>query len=413
MKLKSFFAALGSVALGAMSLVSAAPASAANNCGDLQVSPIHSPVFYIDPASSFDANYIGYSIKNNGSSSISGKTLKINGLSGGTVTLDAGEVTSRSLPTIAAGETVYEYFFAKSSATTDVTSTTTISLSIKTGSTVNCTVSDALTEVDDVLDTNASTIDSVTLNPASGDLYDGQEIQVIVAGDSGNIGNGTGTDPEAFIFAPVTKSGSFDPSHYRLVSISHNGCSSLNLDNLLRHINTAPDCDNSYITTYTFKAFATATQTIASYIDGQTYVASGSQIKHPGVVTPKTLPLVKAKNKLSYNANGGSGTMASQTFTASQTVSANGFTWACHIFREWNTQADGQGVSYDPTQDYSEIGNTTLYAVWDVDPSCSPEELAASTAKELADTGSAAPIGFAALAVAMIALGVVLRRRNA
>lgn len=405
MKLKSVFGAVVSAAVATLSLSVAGPATAANNCGNLQISPVHSSTFYIDTASGFDANYIGYSIKNNGGTAVTGKSLNVNSLTGGTLTLDAGESTSRALPSIAAGATVYEYFFAKSSATGDVTSTTTISLSLKTGSTVNCTVSDSLTEVDDVLDTQASTIDSVALNPASGDIYDGDTIEVIVSGDSGNIGNGTGTDPEAFIFAPVVKSANFDPAHYRLIGFTHNGCSTLNLDNMLRNINTAPDCDNSYITTYTFKAFATQTQTVASSIDGQTYVASGAQIKHPGVVTAKTLPLVKAKNKVTYDANGGSGSVASQSFVDSVLARANGFTWECHTFIRWNVREDGTGDFYAPNDSYSETGTTVLYAEWEEDPNCTPSELAA--------TGTNIPVSGFLAAAALVALGVTLRRKQA
>ena len=70
-----------------------------------------------------------------------------------------------------------------------------------------------------------------------------------------------------------------------------------------------------------------------------------------------------------YNANGGSGTMtdANSPYSAftSVTVLENQFTAPSgRGFLEWNTKANGSGVSYQPGQTFS-IGNaTTLYAIW-------------------------------------------------
>lgn len=412
MKFKSLLSAVAATALAAVSLAVGGPANAVNNCGNLQVSPIHSPTFYIDPASSFDANYIGYKVKNNGGTAASGKSLVLNSFTGGTVTLHANESNTRSLPSIAAGATAYVYFFAQSSATGDVDpSLTTISLSVKTGSTVNCTVSDSLTSVDDVLDTEASSIDVITVTPNTATVEVGTEITVVVEGDVGNIGNGTATDPESIIFAPVTRSASFDPSHYRLISAELVNVDCV-LTNDLRYLNLGNTCDNSYELTYKFITIGSSDQTIASQIDGQNYIASGSQIKHPGG-TPVSLPLVKKVKKLSYLPNGGTGTMAQESGIADVTLDANGFTYKCHIFKEWNTEADGTGDSYNPTDTYTLSSNASVYAIWEDDPTCTPEEIAAAEAAALANTGSSAPLGLAFFALAMVAAGAVLRRKRA
>ena len=72
-----------------------------------------------------------------------------------------------------------------------------------------------------------------------------------------------------------------------------------------------------------------------------------------------------------FNANGGTGTMADQTFSykTSQSLRANDFTNGDLVFLEWNTQANGSGESYYNQQTVDRLsginGDTvTLYAQW-------------------------------------------------
>lgn len=69
---------------------------------------------------------------------------------------------------------------------------------------------------------------------------------------------------------------------------------------------------------------------------------------------------------LSYNANGGSGSMSSQTVTEGQAakLKTNTFTKAGYYFTGWNTRADGSGTSYSDGAYATFYGNTTLYAQW-------------------------------------------------
>ena len=69
---------------------------------------------------------------------------------------------------------------------------------------------------------------------------------------------------------------------------------------------------------------------------------------------------------LSYNANGGSGSMASQTVTEGQAakLKANTFTKSGYYFTGWNTKANGSGTSYSDGAYATFYGNTTLYAQW-------------------------------------------------
>ena len=69
---------------------------------------------------------------------------------------------------------------------------------------------------------------------------------------------------------------------------------------------------------------------------------------------------------LSYNANGGSGSMSSQTVTEGQAakLKTNTFTKTGYYFTGWNTRADGSGNSYSDGAYATFYSNTTLYAQW-------------------------------------------------
>lgn len=74
---------------------------------------------------------------------------------------------------------------------------------------------------------------------------------------------------------------------------------------------------------------------------------------------------------VSYDANGGEGTMADQDFVVgqSQALNANAFTRTGYSFKSWNTQADGLGTDYADGQSVTDLATTSgatvvLYAQW-------------------------------------------------
>ncbi|MCL2808259.1 MAG: InlB B-repeat-containing protein [Coriobacteriia bacterium] len=87
----------------------------------------------------------------------------------------------------------------------------------------------------------------------------------------------------------------------------------------------------------------------------------GATVKVNGAAAPKSYTV-------SYNANGGSGSVSSQTVTngASFTTRANGFTRSGYAFTGWNTAANGSGSTWaaSTTRTYQATSNTTLYAQW-------------------------------------------------
>ena len=97
---------------------------------------------------------------------------------------------------------------------------------------------------------------------------------------------------------------------------------------------------------YSDSNFSTAATTPAA---GQTYYA-------------------KWVSKITFDANGGAGSMDAQEITEGDTataLTANSFTKTGYTFSGWNTAADGTGTSYtNKATGAGENGSTTLYAQW-------------------------------------------------
>ena len=73
------------------------------------------------------------------------------------------------------------------------------------------------------------------------------------------------------------------------------------------------------------------------------------------------------QGKLTYDANGGEGTIDSTTGAAGESVNVaeNVFTRNNYTFTGWNTQADGKGTAYKPGDSFTLTDNdTVLYAQW-------------------------------------------------
>ena len=76
---------------------------------------------------------------------------------------------------------------------------------------------------------------------------------------------------------------------------------------------------------------------------------------------------------VSYDANGGSGSVAGQTKYYNTALTplrdGTGFTWANHTLLNWNTNPNGTGTSYPKggTLPADVNSNVTLYAIWKLD----------------------------------------------
>ena len=80
-----------------------------------------------------------------------------------------------------------------------------------------------------------------------------------------------------------------------------------------------------------------------------------------------TVTYTVSEYSLSYDANGGMGTMGAEAGVAGTTVTVaqNGFTRDNYTFTGWNTQADGKGDAYKPGDSFTLTDkDTVLYAQW-------------------------------------------------
>ncbi len=135
---------------------------------------------------------------------------------------------------------------------------------------------------------------------------------------------------------------------------------------------TAPTSSSTATATFTSK-----TPTLTSLSDGTTYYCwvrskYSSTEKSPWkALTGSTFTTVNAAPTwytLSYDANGGTGSMPSHDFISGTTVHASQNTSftppSGKIFKCWNTKANGSGTEYKEWESFTLSANTTLYAQW-------------------------------------------------
>ncbi len=94
---------------------------------------------------------------------------------------------------------------------------------------------------------------------------------------------------------------------------------------------------------------------------------TGSDISLENTPTQRFLLYAKySPATVTYSANGGTGTTASQSGRVGTaiSISANGFVRSGMSFVEWNTSADGNGNSYQQGNTYTLNSDITLYAIW-------------------------------------------------
>ncbi len=91
-------------------------------------------------------------------------------------------------------------------------------------------------------------------------------------------------------------------------------------------------------------------------------VVTGAIMKSPFIYNPSD----KTTYTVTFNANGGKGSMDKQTFIASTAKALNActFTLEGYEFDGWNTAPDGSGTIFADGQTVIGLGNTTFYAQW-------------------------------------------------
>jgi uncharacterized repeat protein (TIGR02543 family) len=112
---------------------------------------------------------------------------------------------------------------------------------------------------------------------------------------------------------------------------------------------------------YTFSGWNTATNgSGTAYANGASFTMGTSSVTLYAQWVANT-------NTITFNANGGTGTMAAQTIAtnASASLTANAFTYAGYTFAGWNTRANGSGTTYANSASYTMgTASVVLYAQW-------------------------------------------------
>ena len=105
-----------------------------------------------------------------------------------------------------------------------------------------------------------------------------------------------------------------------------------------------------------------------SWNRGHSATSRGVWVRLTGVdhvVQTISIP-AKTSYTISYNANGGTGSVVSQTkwYNEPLTLRANGFTKTGHSFAHWNTTSTNSGTTYNASAFYSANQGVTLHAIW-------------------------------------------------
>ena len=147
-----------------------------------------------------------------------------------------------------------------------------------------------------------------------------------------SIGTGTYSDISTLSFSNSSSSGA------SITQVSLSGISALQAVAAGNTINFRINLHGNGAANGTFYIFSTGLQI------GGTVVASGKTV--------------------TFNNNGGTGTMANQTASTATNLTSNSFTRTGYTFSNWNTTANGSGTSYDNNAIYSFSADATLYAQW-------------------------------------------------
>ncbi len=158
------------------------------------------------------------------------------------------------------------------------------------------------------------------------------------------------------------------------IEIKHGAASSITVNSMTVTVSKNSDFSSPVSTlTPTFAANKTVTVTRPSGKDWSNcyykivynVTVSGSSNKYVEFTEAK---FYKNTYTVTYNANGGSGTLTDSNSPYDEgstvTVKSNTFTKSGFNFTGWNTVAGGSGTSYAAGNTFSISANTTLYAQW-------------------------------------------------
>jgi uncharacterized repeat protein (TIGR02543 family) len=130
------------------------------------------------------------------------------------------------------------------------------------------------------------------------------------------------------------------------------------MNNQVANAPTALSTNTFTRTGYSFSGWNTAANgSGTSYANGATYNFSTD-------VTLYAQWTALPNHTVTFNSNGGTGTMNNQVANVPTALSTNTFTRKGYLFNGWNTAANGSGTSYTNGATYNFSADVTLYAQW-------------------------------------------------
>ncbi len=255
---------------------------------NVRATPTHSTVFYIDSGQgqNVDASYVGYQI--NATAPKSNVWASLDTFSGGVVSLANPADSAIPLGDISS-ETKTAFFLLK--APTNTSSAQSHILRVYSGkpgllsSTELYSCKFTFSKVSETIKALANKVQSVT--PSTTSYVLGNTMNIVVEGDTGQIGSGNAIDGDMIWVSPVSKS-SWPTSALRLVSTNlkfwNNSSKNVNafegeyVDTLRVRNLRSLDTRLYYTATYTFKIIGQPTS--AASIAPVAQISSGTQVKH-------------------------------------------------------------------------------------------------------------------------------------
>ncbi|MGD0220505.1 MAG: InlB B-repeat-containing protein, partial [Acidimicrobiales bacterium] len=174
-------------------------------------------------------------------------------------------------------------------------------------------------------------------------------------------GSGTAyTDQQSItIYADLTLYAQWSANSDTVTFDGNGGSGSMSLESYTSGVAKALTRNSFTWPGYTFAGWNTAANgTGTAYTDGESitiYATVTLYAEWEGMA-----------DTITFNANGGSGSMSSESYTSgvAQALNPNSFTWPGYTFTGWNLSADGTQLSYTDGESVMFYANLTLYAQW-------------------------------------------------
>ena len=134
------------------------------------------------------------------------------------------------------------------------------------------------------------------------------------------------------------------------------------MSNQIANVPTALTANAFTRTGYTFSGWNTAAA------GGGTSYADGAIYPFAADITLYAQWSALPNHTVTFNSNGGTGSMSNQIANVPTALTANAFTRTGYTFSGWNTAAAGGGTSYADGAIYPFAADITLYAQWSALP---------------------------------------------